>query len=174
MLILEKLSDESQHDHQPGAYHQLDKFEPTKNLPSPQKKSSHQLLVPDSPETKITVERLPDSKVFSFVPPNATVTEETYQQAPAFTAQRVRLQPSNVEKDPMSGAYKPREMQEIAEMKAIADHRIEAIKVNYFKKREQQMSLLRVEMRNKKLREMEKWRSEAESKYVNEFEMLAS
>ena len=79
-----------------------------------------------------------------------------------------------MEKDPLSGAYKPPELQEIAEMKSIADHRIEAIKVNYYKKREQQMSLLRIEMRNKKLKEMESKHREAESKYVNDFEMITS
>lgn len=36
---------------------------------------------------------------------------------------KIQLKPSNLEKDPITGAYKPNEFKEMAEMKEIADHR---------------------------------------------------
>ncbi|CDW86950.1 ankyrin repeat protein [Stylonychia lemnae] len=68
---------------------------------------------------------------------------------------RIEFKPSSLELDPITGAYKPKEIIDLVEMKDIIDHRQQAIKLNYYKKREEQISLLRLELKNKKLREVD-------------------
>eukprot|EP00347_Sterkiella_histriomuscorum_P003332 403364693 len=178
MLIIEKSSMDS------SSYNDLNTLSPSKY--------SNQLEVPASPEKILGQLMTKDKNVFNYeqLPPEFTkipmtfnqqhlekqkqfqqnhhqnISPQQQQQHHQKSKKLFEFQPSYLEKDPITGAYKPKELIEIAEMKDITDHRQQAMKANYYHKKQEQMSLLRMEMRNKKQRDAEERKKEANMKYL--------